>query len=163
VTIDGTPHIGRALGWSRGNGQPVRIYDPLQYPALILLSICSPMRLKQSEHNETVCARLSAYPDIKQKTLPSLRQQTQSPPCSRRLFGLGNSFPTTTINFGPQTVYYDHLDTGNKPAGWCEIRTMLQRGHLILFDWLNFPHFHTLGYHATCQYPGPPSNHMKGA
>jgi hypothetical protein len=48
-------------------------------------------------------------------------------------------FPTATINFGPQTVCYDHLDVANKAAGWCDITAMgpydyKKGGHLILFD-----------------------------
>jgi hypothetical protein len=48
-------------------------------------------------------------------------------------------FPAATINFGPQTVCYDHLDPGNKAAGWCDITGMgpydyKRGGHLILFD-----------------------------
>jgi hypothetical protein len=48
-------------------------------------------------------------------------------------------FPTITVNFGPQTVCYDHLDVMNKAAGWCHITAMGQYdhtkgGHLVLFD-----------------------------
>lgn len=48
-------------------------------------------------------------------------------------------YPTVMVNFGPQTVCYDHLDFGNKVAGWCNITAAgsydyKQGGHLILFD-----------------------------
>jgi hypothetical protein len=48
-------------------------------------------------------------------------------------------FPTATVNFGPQTVCYDHLDVMNKAAGWCDITAMgpydhKKGGHLVLFD-----------------------------
>ena len=48
-------------------------------------------------------------------------------------------YPTATVNFGPQTVCYDHLDFGNKAAGWCDITAAgsydyKQGGHLVLFD-----------------------------
>ena len=48
-------------------------------------------------------------------------------------------FPATTVNFGPHTVCYDHLDSANKAAGWCDITGMgsydyKKGGHLILFD-----------------------------
>ena len=48
-------------------------------------------------------------------------------------------FPTATVNFGPQTVCYDHLDVSNNAAGWCDITAMgpydhKKGGHLVLFD-----------------------------
>lgn len=48
-------------------------------------------------------------------------------------------FPATTVNFGPNTVCYDHLDFGNAAAGWCAITSAGSYdpklgGHLILFD-----------------------------
>ncbi|KAF7964991.1 hypothetical protein HWV62_1172, partial [Athelia sp. TMB] len=48
-------------------------------------------------------------------------------------------FPATTINFGPSTTCYDHLDYGNAAAGWCSITAVgsydhKRGGHLILFD-----------------------------
>ncbi|KAF7972627.1 hypothetical protein HWV62_17376 [Athelia sp. TMB] len=48
-------------------------------------------------------------------------------------------FPCATINFGPQTVCFDHIDNGNAAAGWCDIFAMgdynpQKGGHLILFD-----------------------------
>ena len=48
-------------------------------------------------------------------------------------------YPTATVNFGPQTVCYDHLDFANKAAGWCHITAMgpydyKKGGHLVLFD-----------------------------
>jgi hypothetical protein len=48
-------------------------------------------------------------------------------------------FPTATINFGPQTVCFDHLDYGNWAVGWCDIVSLgtfdhTKGGHLILFD-----------------------------
>ncbi|KAF7969169.1 hypothetical protein HWV62_28176 [Athelia sp. TMB] len=48
-------------------------------------------------------------------------------------------FPCATINFGPQTVCYDHIDNGNAAAGWCDIFSMgdynpQTGGHLVLFD-----------------------------
>jgi hypothetical protein len=52
----------------------------------------------------------------------------------------GNSiFPVTTINFGPNSVCFDHLDKGNRAVGWCDIASLgdydpKKGGHLILFD-----------------------------
>ncbi|KZP05964.1 hypothetical protein FIBSPDRAFT_765144, partial [Athelia psychrophila] len=48
-------------------------------------------------------------------------------------------FPTTTVNFGPSAVCYDHIDFGNAAAGWCAITAAgnydpKHGGHLILFD-----------------------------
>ncbi|KAF7968024.1 hypothetical protein HWV62_32154 [Athelia sp. TMB] len=48
-------------------------------------------------------------------------------------------FPAATINFGPQSVCFDHLDYGNFAAGWCDIIAMgnydfRKGGHLVLFD-----------------------------
>jgi hypothetical protein len=49
-----------------------------------------------------------------------------------------NIFPAATIDSGPQTVCYDHLDPGNKAAGWCDITSTgpfdYKGGHLILLD-----------------------------
>lgn len=48
-------------------------------------------------------------------------------------------FPTTTVNFGPSAVCYDHIDFANAAAGWCSITAAgtydpKHGGHLILFD-----------------------------
>lgn len=48
-------------------------------------------------------------------------------------------FPAATINFGPQSVCYDHLDSANRAVGWCDIFAMgdydcQKGGHLVLFD-----------------------------
>ncbi|KAF7971984.1 hypothetical protein HWV62_19329 [Athelia sp. TMB] len=48
-------------------------------------------------------------------------------------------FPTTTVNFGPNAVCFDHLDYANAAAGWCAITSTgdynpTRGGHLILFD-----------------------------
>ncbi|KZP27108.1 hypothetical protein FIBSPDRAFT_909018 [Athelia psychrophila] len=48
-------------------------------------------------------------------------------------------FPAATINFGPHTVRFDHLDSANSAAGWCDIVAMgdydfHKGGHLVLFD-----------------------------
>lgn len=48
-------------------------------------------------------------------------------------------FPCATINFGPQTVCFDHIDNANAAVGWCDIFSMgnfdpQKGGHLILFD-----------------------------
>jgi hypothetical protein len=56
------------------------------------------------------------------------------------LWNFNNSiYPTATVNFGPSTVCYDHLDFGNRAAGWCDITAAgpydyKKGGHLILFD-----------------------------
>jgi hypothetical protein len=48
-------------------------------------------------------------------------------------------FPCVTINFGPRTVCYPHIDFANLAWGWCAI-TSLGRfnpdlgGHLVLWD-----------------------------
>lgn len=52
---------------------------------------------------------------------------------------LNSIFPATTVNFGPDSICWDHLDTGNYAAGWCAIWGMgpydcTKGGHLILFD-----------------------------
>jgi hypothetical protein len=48
-------------------------------------------------------------------------------------------YPTATVNFGPQTVCYDHLNFANKAASWCHITATgtydyKKGGHLVLFD-----------------------------
>lgn len=48
-------------------------------------------------------------------------------------------FPAATVNFGPQSVCYDHLDSANRAVGWCDIFAMgdydcEKGGHLVLFD-----------------------------
>ncbi|KAF7968247.1 hypothetical protein HWV62_31539 [Athelia sp. TMB] len=48
-------------------------------------------------------------------------------------------FPTTTVNFGPNAVCFDHLDFANAAAGWCAITSTgnydpTRGGHLVLFD-----------------------------
>lgn len=48
-------------------------------------------------------------------------------------------FASTTINFGPHTVGYDHVDAQNLPFGWCVIDVFgkfdpKKGGHLVLWD-----------------------------
>jgi hypothetical protein len=48
-------------------------------------------------------------------------------------------FPAATFNFGPQTVTYEHTDSGNFASGMCGITALgeynpVTGGHLILFD-----------------------------
>lgn len=48
-------------------------------------------------------------------------------------------FPSTTINFGPSAICYDHLDFANAAAGWCSISCAgsfdpEKGGHMVLFD-----------------------------
>ncbi|KAF7970504.1 hypothetical protein HWV62_23825 [Athelia sp. TMB] len=48
-------------------------------------------------------------------------------------------FPCATINFGPQSICFDHIDNGNAAAGWCDIVGFgnydpQKGGHLVLFD-----------------------------
>lgn len=55
-------------------------------------------------------------------------------------------FPATTVNFGPDSVCWDHLDTANYACGWCAIWSLgqydpTQGGHLILFDIKKFIRF----------------------
>lgn len=52
---------------------------------------------------------------------------------------MGSIFPAATINFGPSTVCFDHLDYSNYVPGWCPITALgpydpQKGGHLILFD-----------------------------
>jgi len=48
-------------------------------------------------------------------------------------------FPAATINFGPESVCFEHLDDGNYGPGMCPITSLgpfdyTKGGHLILFD-----------------------------
>ena len=48
-------------------------------------------------------------------------------------------FANFTANFGPETVCFDHKDTGNLPGGWCVITALEEfdpklGGHLVLWD-----------------------------
>jgi hypothetical protein len=52
---------------------------------------------------------------------------------------MGSVFPTATINFGPRSVCFDHLDYSNYAPGWCPITSLgpfdpKKGGHLVLFD-----------------------------
>lgn len=47
-------------------------------------------------------------------------------------------FANFTANFGPETVCYDHKDSGNLPCGWCIITALgkfdcKRGGHLVLW------------------------------
>jgi len=48
-------------------------------------------------------------------------------------------FANFTANFGPETVCYDHKDSGNLPCGWCVVTALgefdpKRGGHLVLWD-----------------------------
>ncbi|KAF7970990.1 hypothetical protein HWV62_22491 [Athelia sp. TMB] len=48
-------------------------------------------------------------------------------------------FPCCTVNFGPRTCCYPHVDSNNLPFGWCAITALgdfdyKRGGHLILWD-----------------------------
>ncbi|KAF7981822.1 hypothetical protein HWV62_31945 [Athelia sp. TMB] len=51
----------------------------------------------------------------------------------------GSPFACSTINFGPQTVSFDHTDNTNLSFGWCSVTPVgtfdyTRGGHLILWD-----------------------------
>lgn len=48
-------------------------------------------------------------------------------------------FPCLTINLGPTTCTFDHMDPGNLPFGWCSVTALgpfnpTLGGHLVLWD-----------------------------
>ncbi|KDR79069.1 hypothetical protein GALMADRAFT_19655, partial [Galerina marginata CBS 339.88] len=75
-------------------------------------------------HDEKLRAA-NEHPDPKEKELRRNWQQTP--------------WAATSLNFGPRTVCYKHVDFGNLAFGWCAITALgeydyKKGGHLILWD-----------------------------
>ncbi|KAF8872686.1 hypothetical protein BD779DRAFT_1452535, partial [Infundibulicybe gibba] len=61
-----------------------------------------------------------------------------SDPKLRRLFP-NSIFTASTLNCGPQTATFDHVDSANLPFGWCSITALgnfnpVKGGHMVLWD-----------------------------
>ncbi|KAF8874191.1 hypothetical protein BD779DRAFT_1678852 [Infundibulicybe gibba] len=61
-----------------------------------------------------------------------------SNPQLRRLFP-NSIFTASTLNCGPQTASFDHVDSANLPFGWCSITALgdfnpVEGGHMVLWD-----------------------------
>lgn len=77
-------------------------------------------------------------PKVKADMMKSLRAIFQKHRDLRRPF-LNSMYPACCVNFGPQTLCYDHRDFSNAPGVPCAITSMgnfdpMKGGHLVLYD-----------------------------
>ncbi|KII83255.1 hypothetical protein PLICRDRAFT_73520, partial [Plicaturopsis crispa FD-325 SS-3] len=77
-------------------------------------------------------------PKIYQDISENIEKLHKRHPHLRRNF-TNSIYPTLTVNFGPQTVCFDHTDSGNGPVYWCAVTSGGRfnpklGGHLVLFD-----------------------------
>ncbi|KAF7974343.1 hypothetical protein HWV62_12406 [Athelia sp. TMB] len=135
------PHPARAFGISHGGGQT--------HPSVLALQTPANERAFRRFRDNHFVKRVAGFgssafshfaPKLYSRYCDYFTRLLNHDAALKAGWSFDNSiFPTTTVNFGPNAVCFDHLDFANAAAGWCAITSTgnydpTRGGHLVLFD-----------------------------
>ncbi|KAF7969703.1 hypothetical protein HWV62_26158 [Athelia sp. TMB] len=135
------PHAARAFGISHGGGQ--------KRPSVLALDARADKKAFRAFKDNRFVKRVAGFgssafscfaPKLYSRYCDYFTRLLKHDATLLEGWNFDNSiFPTTTVNFGPDAVCYDHLDFANAAAGWCAITSTgnydpKRGGHLVLFD-----------------------------
>ncbi|KAF7965063.1 hypothetical protein HWV62_698 [Athelia sp. TMB] len=138
-------HPARAFGISHGGGQTAR----LPHPSVLGLQTAGNEKAFKTFRRNRFVQRVAGFgssafscfaPKLYSRYCDYFTRLLEHDAALKGGWNFENSiFPTTTVNFGPNAVCFDHLDYANAAVGWCAVTSVgdydpVRGGHLVLFD-----------------------------